>query len=322
MERESVKDDPNKVVIQIDFAENFTTKTQNEIQSAYWSHTQVTLFTVCAWESDGIHSMVIVSDSLHHDKYAVNVFLSHIFQHLDENVRPFESIVMFSDGASSQFKQRFLLYSLTLMNREITWNFFATSHGKGPVDGIGGMAKRVVSREVMSGRASVQSSQEFAIVAANKCKETKILHIGKEEIETTKLKLEEQFIGVNAIPHIQQIHRVYTDHEKSKLLVQKHASAPAILHTFIKKTVQERDDPNVDNCDPNDQQSDEVHSDNTIVASDIEDGTLTWKWVAVKYSEDRNAKRFIGQVIKSDVNYVTVKYLKSTAFDKYVWPEI
>ena len=322
MERESVKDDPNKVVIQIDFAENFTTKTQNEIQSAYWSHTQVTLFTVCAWESNGIHSMVIVSDSLHHDKYAVNVFLSHIFQHLDENVRPFESIVMFSDGASSQFKQRFLLYSLTLMNRDITWNFFATSHGKGPVDGIGGMAKRVVSREVMSGRASVQSSQEFAIVAANKCKETKNLHIGKEEIEATKLKLEEQFIGVNAIPHIQQIHRVYTDHEKSKLLVQKHASAPAILHTFIKKTVQERDDPNVDNCDPNDQQSDEVHSDNTIVASDIEDGTLTWKWVAVKYSEDRNAKRFIGQVIKSDVNYVTVKYLKSTAFDKYVWPEI
>ena len=40
-----------------------------------------------------------------------------------------------------------------------------------------------------------------------------------EEIEATKLKLEEQFNGVNAIPHIQQIHRVYTDHEKSKLLV-------------------------------------------------------------------------------------------------------
>ena len=129
--------------------------------------------------------MIIVSDSLHHDKYTVNVFLSQIFQHLDENVQPFESIIMFLDGASSQFKQRFLLCSLTLMNRDITWNLFA--HGKGPVDGIGGMVKRVVSREVMSGRASVQLSQEFAIVAANKCKETKILHIDKEEIEATKL---------------------------------------------------------------------------------------------------------------------------------------
>ena len=105
------------------------------------------------------------------------------------------------------------------MNRDITWNFFANSHGKGPVDGIGGMAKRVVSRDVMSGRASVESSQEFATVAADKCKETKKQHISKEEIKVTKLKLEEHFILVNANPHIQQVYRVYTDHEKSKLLV-------------------------------------------------------------------------------------------------------
>ena len=49
-QRESVKDDTTKVVIQVDFAENFTTKTQIEIQSAYWAYNQVTLFTACAWE--------------------------------------------------------------------------------------------------------------------------------------------------------------------------------------------------------------------------------------------------------------------------------
>ena len=81
-------------------------------------------------------------------------------------------------------------------------------------------------------------------------------------------------------------------HGKSKLLVvvQKHASTLAIQNTFMNKTVQERDDHNVNNCDHSKQQSDKVHSDNTIVASDVADGTLTWKWVAVKYSEDRNAK--------------------------------
>ena len=81
-------------------------------------------------------------------------------------------------------------------------------------------------------------------------------------------------------------------------------------------------DLNVDNCDPNQQQSDEVHSDNTIVARDVADDTLTWKWEAAKYSVDRNTMRFIVHIIKSVVNYITVKYLKSTAFDKYVWPEI
>ena len=109
--------------------------------------------------------MVIVSDYLHHAKYSVHVF------YLDENIQPIESIVMF--WMEHQFKQCFLFYSLTLMNRDITWNFFATttSHGKGPVDGIGGMVMRVVSREVMSG--SVDISREFATVATDNCKEKK-----------------------------------------------------------------------------------------------------------------------------------------------------
>ena len=101
--------------------------------------------------------MVIVSD-----KYAVNVFLRAILQFLDENVRHFEKVVFFSDGPSSQFKQRFLLSSITLFNRNIVWNFFATSHGKGPVDGIGGSTTRLVSSEVMSGKAEVTTSTEFA----------------------------------------------------------------------------------------------------------------------------------------------------------------
>ena len=65
-QRESVKDDVTKVVIQVDFTENVTTKTQIEIQSAYWAYNQVTLFTACAWEQGGTRPMVIVSDYLQH----------------------------------------------------------------------------------------------------------------------------------------------------------------------------------------------------------------------------------------------------------------
>ena len=36
------------------------------------------------------------------------------------------------------------------------------SNGKGPVDGIGGTMKRLVSHEVMSGKAEVTTSSEFA----------------------------------------------------------------------------------------------------------------------------------------------------------------
>ena len=72
------------------------------------------------------------------------------------------------------------------------------------------------------------------------------------------------------------MHGVYTDHEKSKLLVQEQASALAKLNPFINKTMQYRDDHYVKNCDPNKQKRDEVHSDNTFVASDIEHDTLTY----------------------------------------------
>ena len=51
-------------------------------------------------------------------------------------------INIFSDGGRSQFKQKFTLSNLPLwesvLNIKLTWHFFATSHGKGVVDGLGG----------------------------------------------------------------------------------------------------------------------------------------------------------------------------------------
>jgi len=56
------------------------------------------------------------------------------------------------DYPTSQFKQRFLFSNLygweNEYNFKIIWNFFATSHGKGAVDGIGGTVKRTVWRNV------------------------------------------------------------------------------------------------------------------------------------------------------------------------------
>ena len=46
-EKESLIDDDSTVVIQVDFAENYTTQIQNAIQSSYWVSKQFTLFTVC-----------------------------------------------------------------------------------------------------------------------------------------------------------------------------------------------------------------------------------------------------------------------------------
>ncbi|GFR23820.1 uncharacterized protein TNCT_426351 [Trichonephila clavata] len=41
-----------KAIVQIDFAENYTLISQDEIQSVHWSHGQVMLFTRCIWTTD------------------------------------------------------------------------------------------------------------------------------------------------------------------------------------------------------------------------------------------------------------------------------
>ena len=43
--------------------------------------------------------------------------------------------------------------------------FFATSHGKGVVDGIGGTVKRAVWRYVRSEQAHITNAKEYAEIA-------------------------------------------------------------------------------------------------------------------------------------------------------------
>lgn len=49
---------------------------------------------------------------------------------------------------------------------DIEWNVFATSHGKGPVDRIGGSAKHFVMQKVLNGQHIVTNAASFANAAS------------------------------------------------------------------------------------------------------------------------------------------------------------
>lgn len=59
-------------------------------------------------------------------------------------------IFYFSDGASAQYKNKKNFVNLTFHVEDFgipaEWHFFATSHGKGPCDGLGGTVKRLAAR--------------------------------------------------------------------------------------------------------------------------------------------------------------------------------
>ena len=74
------------VVVQVDFAENYRTLEQDEIQSAHYSYKQVTVFTMCIWG-------------------------------ITQDKPDMQKLIVFSDGAASQFKSKYAFFSMGCIAR-------------------------------------------------------------------------------------------------------------------------------------------------------------------------------------------------------------
>ena len=97
-------------------------------------------------------SFVVISEKLTHDVSSVDLFNSRVIEYLkkkfgDQNIK---RIFYFSDGARSQYKNKFNFINLLKHQEDFgisaQWNFFSTSHVKGVFDGIGGAVKRQAYR--------------------------------------------------------------------------------------------------------------------------------------------------------------------------------
>ena len=73
--------------------------------------------------------------------------------------------VVFSDGAPTQFKQKFTMCEMILLQQSLSWNLFVTSHRKGAVDGIGGRIKRDVYNTILSKGLVIKNLDDFVDVA-------------------------------------------------------------------------------------------------------------------------------------------------------------
>jgi hypothetical protein len=104
---------PNNTLLTVaDFPENYRCSFQDEIPSAYYMYSQVTIHPIVCYylssEGDLVQEGVVYfSDDLKHDHFAVEVFNEHLYNHLQENrLLSIEKHVQFSDGCPSQYKGR------------------------------------------------------------------------------------------------------------------------------------------------------------------------------------------------------------------------
>lgn len=141
-----------EVLILGDYSENFSFVIQNSIQSQYWKNDQSTIHVfVCIYRGengDFRHiNHVVFSNYMKHETMAIHLFQTKLMAHLNTLLPfPLRKVIYFSDGAASQYKNRFnfcnLMYHEKDFGCQAEWNFHPTSHGKNLCDGVGGTVKR------------------------------------------------------------------------------------------------------------------------------------------------------------------------------------
>ncbi|KAJ8309778.1 LOW QUALITY PROTEIN: hypothetical protein KUTeg_011643 [Tegillarca granosa] len=155
------------VILNIDFAENYSNKSQHEVQSAHWGHSQVTIHPIlCFYHCKTEHcsqicqdALIFVSDDVHYDAHAVAKFVKQANNHLQtERGIQTNKEIQFSDGCSAQYKSKTPFTDISFAYDDyrfpIQRPFYGSRHGKGPSDGAGAVVK-AATRQAVKGMNKV-----------------------------------------------------------------------------------------------------------------------------------------------------------------------
>ena len=204
-----------------DFAENYSFVIQDAVQGFHWNNTQATIHPFVAYYYDAVRgevcflNFVIISDSLTHDGVAVHCFVKKLLTFLVTKLTV-KKVYYFSDGAASQYKNKKNFVNLAFHNRdfkniEAEWHFFATAHGKGPCDGLGGTVKREAVRASLKRplEGQIQTPQELSEWAKDAIPSVTFEFVDKSEVEAEERALQERLDAAVTIEGTQSYHAYY-----------------------------------------------------------------------------------------------------------------
>lgn len=231
-----------EVVVVADFSENYAFVYQDSVQSVHYNNNQATVhpFAAYTFKNGRIAPLncVVVSDVLEHSTAVFHAFQNEFIAFLKQEIPDLSKIIYFSDGAGSQYKNRFNLANLFHHRDDFgisaEWHFFATAHGKGPSDGLGGTLKRLASKASLQGTTIQTAYQLYEWAAANTNMNVKF--VSAAQCIDAKKDLEKRFENAVAIPGIRSKHAAVL-HNKSIILksVSSSMSSSTIKMNYTKK---------------------------------------------------------------------------------------
>ncbi|KAK6186926.1 hypothetical protein SNE40_006182 [Patella caerulea] len=203
------------VIIQMDFAENFVCQAVDEIQSAYFNSTGVTIHPVVAYHKDdkGIiqhKSLVFVSDVGQHKATAVLTIINKLIPELKKLFPDVNMVHYWTDSPSSQYGNRFIFDAVKrheeLFGVAARWNYFECGHGKGPCDGIGGTAKRQAAEAVKQGKTQIQDAHDFFSWAVQNQKSIQYIFYSQSEYD--KMVESISSLKLKPVPGTMKLHAI------------------------------------------------------------------------------------------------------------------
>ncbi|XP_053391572.1 uncharacterized protein LOC123539851 [Mercenaria mercenaria] len=215
------KNVPENVVVTIaDFSENYRCVSQDEIQSAYYSYSQVSVFPMIAYykcpdcEDVVQESAVFISDDLNHDAMAVNLFSKLMFEHISSHVKV-EQEIQFSDGCAAQFKSKVPFFHVAeTITHKMERAFFGSRHGKSPCDALGGLIKKQAETHVRSRKGTIQSAkalynfcnENLTLHTNEKCEHKKRVFFYVDEVQRSQLPKDLKTLkGTRQVHHVRRV---------------------------------------------------------------------------------------------------------------------
>lgn len=221
----------NHCIVLCDFAENYSFVLQDAAQGFHWNNAQATIhpFVIYYLGDDNklMHlSLAIISNCMTHDTIAVHLFQRHMIQFLKEKLpNEIEKIHYFSDGASSQYKNKTnflnLCHHKSDFSVEAEWNFFASSHGKNACDGVGGSVKRLAALASlrMVGDEQITTPRQLFDWAKENIVNIDFIYSSQEEYEHEKALLKERLEEAKTLKGTRQFH-FYQPKNETRVLVK------------------------------------------------------------------------------------------------------
>ena len=94
----------------LDFGQNYMNVYQDEPPGSHWDHQQTVIHPIVNYyNKDGklvIDEHIMITDDLHHDKFAVRAFEKQTLDHLKSKGFIPQQIIQFCDNCASQYKSK------------------------------------------------------------------------------------------------------------------------------------------------------------------------------------------------------------------------